>query len=89
MNINERIKRPSKTPTMSIIPKQGEMMTRIAQTGLKNLKLNKIQDAMKTRKSNRVKIKINQKMKAMKRRHLRPEGEKSNKIMNMMTNSNL
>jgi hypothetical protein len=89
VNINERIKRPSKTPTMSIIPKQGEMMTRIAQTGLKNLKLNKIQDAMKTRKSNRVKIKINQKMKAMKRRHLRPEGEKSNKIMNMMTNSNL
>ena len=83
MNINER--RLSLTPMMSIIPKQGEMMIRIAQIGLKNLRLNKIQNEMKTRKSN--KVKINQKMKIMMRRcHLPKE---SNKIMNMMTNSNL
>ena len=83
MNINER--RSSLTPMTIIIPKQGEMMIRIAQTGLKNLRLNKIQNEMKTRKSN--KVKINQKMKIMMRRcHLPKE---SNKIMNMMTNSNL
>ena len=70
---------------MSIIPKQGEMMIRIAQIGLKNLRLNKIQNEMKTRKSN--KVKINQKMKVMMRRCRLLK--KSNKIMNMMTNSNL
>ena len=80
MNKNERRRTAALTTIM--------IQNQTSQTplpGLKNPKLNKTRSEMKTQMSN--KVKINQKMKVMKKisHHLK----ESNKIMNMMTNSNL